>query len=65
MDLFRGIWKESMRQVDAHFGVLSKDDSFVSPGISKDLPNLSREQATFERFITALYVRQVLICMMK
>lgn len=50
-----------MRQVDAHLGDASKDDPFISLGVSRDLPPMLRGQAMLERFVTTLCVIQKVI----
>ena len=51
-----------MRQVDAHLGDASKDDPYVSLGVSRELAPLFRGQKMLEVFVTTLCVIQKVIC---
>ena len=50
-----------MRQVDAHLGDASKDNPYISLGVSRDLPPLFRATAMLEKFVTTLCVIQKII----
>ena len=51
-----------MRQVDAHLGDASKDDPYISLGVSRELAPLFRGQKMLEVFVTTLCVIQKVIC---
>ena len=59
MSLLFGIY--DMRQVDAHLGDASKDDPYVSLGVSRELSPLFRGQSMLEKFVTTLCIIQRLI----
>ena len=51
-----------MRQVDAHLGDASKDDPYISLGVSRELEPLFRGREMLGRFVTTLCEIQKLIC---